>query len=117
MRNRFAVPVLAVLGAVLFQPCPALAESPPVALMAANCGGCHGMDGRSPGSIPSLAGRPAGELEALLTEFKSGARPFTIMGRIITPFGAEEIRRLADYFAAFPKTTTGTTTATAKEGE
>lgn len=108
MKIRSAVSVLALLGTVLFRPCPAAAESPPVALMAANCGGCHGVDGRSPGSIPSLAGRPAGELAALLMEFKSGARPFTIMGRIIPPFGAEQIRRLADYFSALPKTAPGT---------
>jgi sulfide dehydrogenase cytochrome subunit len=103
MRNRFTVPLLVLLGAVLFQHNPVLADPPPVPLMAANCGGCHGVEGRSPGSIPSLAGRTADELAALLMEFKSGERPSTIMGRIITPFGDEEIHRLADYFSALPK--------------
>ena len=107
-----AVP-LALLGAAVFRPTPAVAESPPVVLMAANCSGCHGMDGRSRGSIPSLAGRPASELVALLRSFKSRTRPSTIMGRIITPFGGDEIRLLADYFAGLPKVAS----VTAKEGE
>ncbi|MBL6934646.1 MAG: hypothetical protein ISR48_04475 [Alphaproteobacteria bacterium] len=115
MMKRCAIPLLALLSAVLLRPGSAVAESPPLALMAANCDGCHGENGRSPGSIPSLAGRPAGELAGLLRSFKSGARPSTIMGRIITPFGGDEIRRLADYFAALPKATTATTAATVTE--
>jgi cytochrome c553 len=71
------------------------------------------MDGRSRGSIPSLAGRPASELTALLRSFKSRTRPSTIMGRIITPFDDNEIRLLADYFAGLPKVVS----VTAKEGE
>jgi cytochrome c553 len=41
-------------------------------------------------------------------KFKTGARPSTIMGRIMTPFGDEEIRQLADYFSALPEIAPGT---------
>ena len=109
--------LLTLLGAVVFRPTPVVAESPPVALMAANCSGCHGMDGRSPGSIPSLAGRPASELAALLRSFKSRTRPSTIMGRIITPFSCDEIRLLADYFAGLPKVAAATAATSTKGGE
>ena len=109
--------LLALLGVVVFRPTPVVAESPPVALMAANCTGCHGMDGRSPGSIPSLAGRPASELAALLRSFKSRTRPSTIMGRIIIPFGCDEIRLLADYFAGLPKVAAAPAPAPAEGGE
>ena len=109
--------LLALLGVVVFLPTSVVAESPPVALMAANCNGCHGMDGRSPGSIPSLAGRPASELAVLLRSFKSRTRPPTIMGRIITPFGCDEIRLLADYFAGLPKVAAANAAASTKGGE
>jgi sulfide dehydrogenase cytochrome subunit len=121
MMKRCVIPMLAlplvVMSAVVLRPGPVAAEAPPLALMAANCDGCHGVDGRSPGSIPSLAGRPAGELAGLLRSFKSGARPSTIMGRIITPFGDDEIHRLADYFAALPKAATGAATVIEKGGQ
>jgi sulfide dehydrogenase cytochrome subunit len=103
MKVHFAIHMFTLMSVVLLRPCPVVAESPPVALMVANCGGCHGVDGRSPGSVPSLAGRPASELAALLVKFKTGAQSSTIMGRIMTPFGDEEIRQLADYFSALPE--------------
>ncbi|MDP7183132.1 MAG: c-type cytochrome [Alphaproteobacteria bacterium] len=103
MKVHSVIHMFILMGVVLLRPGPAVAESPSVALMVANCGGCHGVDGRSPGSVPSLAGRPASELAALLMKFKTGARPSTIMGRIMTPFGDEEIRQLADYFSALPE--------------
>ncbi len=70
-------------------------------LMAGTCFNCHGTDGRSPGSIPSLAGRPQGALEAMLLAYHAGNLPpgTTIMGRIASGYSEEELKALAAWFA------------------
>ena len=70
------------------------------AVLSASCAGCHGTDGRSPGSIPPIHGRPAEFIRASLEEFRSGKRPSTVMGRHARGYTDEEITLIADYFAA-----------------
>ena len=72
--------------------------------LAATCAQCHGTDGRAvPGSIvPPLAGRPAAGLVQRLMAFKAGSAPSTVMGQLAKGYSDEQIRRLADYFAAVP---------------
>ena len=74
-------------------------DGPGVAIMATTCTTCHGENGISPGSIPSLAGRQQQELAGILKSFKAGMRPSTIMGRIIRPFSDTDIEALARYFS------------------
>lgn len=63
------------------------------------CNGCHGPDGVSQGSIPSIKGLPADHLEKSMLDFKSGARPATIMGRIAKGYTDEQLKAVAKYFA------------------
>jgi len=72
--------------------------------LAATCAQCHGTDGRVvPGAIvPPLAGRPAASLVQRLMAFKAGSAPSTVMGQLAKGYSDEQIRRLADYFAAVP---------------
>lgn len=70
------------------------------AVLSASCAGCHGTDGRSPGSIPPIHGRPAEFIRASLEDFRSGKRPSTVMGRHAKGYTDEEIALIADYFAA-----------------
>jgi cytochrome c553 len=64
---------------------------------ASSCTGCHaasaGMD-----AMRSLAGE-RGIAEAMIG-FKSGQRPATIMNRLAKGFTDEEIRAIADWYAA-----------------
>lgn len=76
---------------------------PKIGIIATTCTTCHGEDGRSPGSIPSLAGKARQDIIDKLLAFKSGQRPSTIMGRIMVPFEGEGINELATYFAARTK--------------
>ena len=68
--------------------------------MAANCGACHGTDGRpAPGStVNALAGRPAGEIIQIMGQFKAGQRPATVMHQIAKGYGDDEIAAIAAYF-------------------
>ena len=68
------------------------------AILANPCAGCHGMDGVSPGTIPSINQLSADAIVAALKAFKSGERPGTVMDRIAKGYTDEEIQRIADYF-------------------
>lgn len=74
------------------------------AVLTGSCANCHGTDGRSPGSIPSIAGAPFAVLKAQLESFKAGeTQGATVMTRIAKGFTAEEIETLARHFAALKK--------------
>ena len=62
---------------------------------ASSCTGCH-----LPGpGIGLLQGRPAADTVAQMEAFRSGARPATLMNRIVRGFTPDEVRALADWFA------------------
>ena len=63
------------------------------------CNGCHGTDGRSKGSAPSLYGRPVDQLEKAMLDFKNDKRPATIMNRIAKGYTDKEITDMSKYFA------------------
>ncbi len=67
------------------------------------CSGCHGTDGVSKGSAPSLAGLPAKHLAQALMDFKSGKRPGSIMPRIAKGYSEAEMHNVGKYFAAMKK--------------
>lgn len=68
---------------------------------AATCAACHGTEGRDQGAIPAIAGRGADTLYRALVEFKTGQRPAaTVMPQHAKGYSDEELRRLAEYFAA-----------------
>ena len=72
-----------------------------ITVQAGACANCHGTDGRSPGGIPSIAGRPESILAGQLMAFKSDTPPpnTTIMNRLIKGFSDEEIAALARHFS------------------
>ena len=69
--------------------------------MAANCAACHGTQGRPVAGSPvaALAGRPRDEIVQSMAQFKSGAKPATVMHQIARGFSEPEIGALADYFS------------------
>ncbi len=97
----------AVILTIAAGPRTAVADQPlfDVSLWAAACANCHGTDGRSPGSIPSIAGRPASVLEAQLLAFKSDTPPVgtTVMGRLAKGFSDDQISALALHFSQISK--------------
>jgi cytochrome subunit of sulfide dehydrogenase len=79
----------------------AIAEYPHVARdLAATCANCHGTDGRSVGGSDSLSGVPAANTLQKLKEFRDGDRPATIMHQITKGYTEEQLKLVADYFAA-----------------
>lgn len=71
--------------------------------LAANCAACHGTDGKavSGSALAVLAGMPADRMIAALTEAKAGKRPdSTVMHQLAKGLSDEQIKTLADYFAA-----------------
>lgn len=64
------------------------------------CSSCHGTDGISFGSVPSLRGRPAAELEEMLLTFRETEDLGAIMSRIAKGFSEEELTMVSDYFGS-----------------
>lgn len=68
--------------------------------IAAGCTACHGTSGTSLGTVPSLAGQPRSDLVAKLKEFRSGARPATVMQQLAKGYSDDEIDQVAGWYAA-----------------
>jgi sulfide dehydrogenase cytochrome subunit len=93
-------------------PAPAVAPTPPppepitpetARNLANSCFTCHGPEGRSPGTIPSISNLSAEEIAAKLRAFKSGAEPSTAMGRLAKGYTDAEMDALASYIAGLKK--------------
>ncbi|HUH61179.1 MAG TPA: hypothetical protein VL001_14030 [Candidimonas sp.] len=85
-----------------FTALPASAQSTfDITVLAGACANCHGPDGRSPGGIPAIAGRPETILIGQLRAFKSDAPPAntTIMNRLVKGFSDEQLTALARHFS------------------
>ena len=97
--------VVFTLAAAFAYPGAALAQDATQARsLAATCANCHGTDGRSVGVTPSLAGVDANTMYQQLMEFKAGKRPGTIMPQIAKGYTDAQLKAVAGYFAAQPKT-------------
>ncbi len=68
--------------------------------LAATCSACHGTNGHSVGGTPVLAGLNRAHFIKQMKDFKSGARPATVMQRHANGYSDAEIEKMADYFAA-----------------
>lgn len=92
-------------GAALLLPIAASAQpADPQALqarsLAATCANCHGTQGRAKGDMKPLAGMSADKMLAMLADFKSGNQPATIMHQIAKGYTEDQLRLIAQYFAA-----------------
>jgi len=68
--------------------------------IAANCAYCHGVDGKSIGAIPSLAGTEPAYFIHQMKSFKDGSRRATVMQKHASGYTEAEYEALAKYFAA-----------------
>jgi cytochrome c553 len=99
---------LAVLAATSALSLPALAQSAGSSTLARNlaatCANCHGTNGQAVGDMKPLAGTPAARTVALMTFYKTNAKPegVTIMHQIAKGYTDEQIKLIADYLAAQP---------------
>ena len=67
------------------------------------CANCHGTNGRAqPGNEP-LAGGNKDELLKKLKDFKSGAKPATIMHQLSKGYTDEQMEAIVGWFAAQKK--------------
>jgi cytochrome subunit of sulfide dehydrogenase len=83
---------------LLAQLLPARAAEAP--LGATSCTGCHPANDNVDTPVPRLAGRDAAEMVAALQAFRSGRRPATVMDRIAKGFSDDEIKSIAEWYAA-----------------
>ena len=82
---------------------PALAQGTDPNLardLAATCANCHGTNGVSAGGTESLAGASKADTARKMQEFKSGAKPGTVMPQLAKGYTDAQIELIAGWFAA-----------------
>lgn len=90
-----------VLGLALGAATPVAAQTSgeDLSILAGTCVTCHGPQGRSVGAMPTIAGKPAAELEAMMLGFRDGSRTTgTVMPRLMKGFSEAQIAALATWF-------------------
>lgn len=113
--QKFAGPVRALagvllVGAVMTQPALFAADGKDrnageqalaLGSLAATCANCHGTYGKSAegASLTSLAGLSKAYFVQQMKDFKSGARPATLMHQLSKGYSDAQIDALAGYFA------------------
>lgn len=70
---------------------------------AAACANCHGTNGYAQKGNEPLAGANKDEMLKKLMDFKSGAKPATIMHQLSKGYSDEQLAALASYFSALKK--------------
>lgn len=79
----------------------ALAAGPSASMLANTCAGCHGTDGSSNGpATPSIAGINSEYFIESMQAYKNGTRKATVMDRLAKAYTDDEIKAMADFFAA-----------------
>ena len=96
--GRFLLPVLA--SALLMAGPAQAADAPPGA---SSCTGCHATTKIANSEIPRIAGRKAADIVTFMREYRSGAWPSSVMGRIAKGFDDQQTEAIAAWFAAQPE--------------
>ncbi len=68
--------------------------------MASACASCHGTNGNSVGGMDPLAGMPKDELIKKMNDFRSGAKPATVMHQLSKGYTDQQVEMIANYYAA-----------------
>lgn len=68
--------------------------------LTASCAACHGTNGHSVEGTPVLAGMDKKLFVTYMKDFKSGARPATVMHHHAKGYSEEEYEKMAKYFSA-----------------
>lgn len=92
--------ILLLAGLSVVAIAPAYASDMHTKSISATCLSCHGANGKSMGAIPSLAGLEKGYFVQAMKDFKSGARPGTIMKRHAAGYTDAEFEAMGAYFAS-----------------
>jgi sulfide dehydrogenase cytochrome subunit len=71
------------------------------AMLSYTCAGCHGTNGISPGSIPSIYCKTPEAIQKALTEYRDGTRFSTVMGRHVKGYTDDEIQLIAGFFGTY----------------
>lgn len=95
---------IALVCAAVFAAAPVIAQAQEAGRdLAASCAMCHGTNGRSVSGYEPLAGMAKADLVRKLNEFRSGAKPATVMHQIAKGYSDPQIDQIAAYFAAQKK--------------
>jgi cytochrome c553 len=70
--------------------------------LAGECTACH-RPAAGAGAIPAIAGRPAAELLALLSDYRDGRKTNPVMVSVAKSLDDRQMKALAAYFASLPK--------------
>jgi cytochrome c553 len=95
---RFLCPLLIIAG--LCAPLTAGAAGPSASVLMGNCVTCHGVGGKSDGTIPSIGGMDAQKIKEAMLAFKSDERKATIMNRIAKGYTDKEIDAVSRLLSA-----------------
>jgi len=68
--------------------------------MASACASCHGTNGNSIGGMDPLAGMPKAEMIKKMQDFRSGAKPATVMHQLSKGYTDKQVEMIANYYAA-----------------
>ena len=71
--------------------------------IAASCFGCHGTNGAAVPGMVALAGYDKPGMIKAMADFKSGARPATLMHQLSKGYSDAQVETMASYFAAIKK--------------
>lgn len=79
---------------------PAVAQNAEAPAGAAACTGCHAAKAGVDSPVPRLAGRNQSDIIAAMQAFRNGGRPATVMDRIAKGFTDDEMKAIAEWYAA-----------------
>ena len=101
--RRLLLPALAgtLLLAGLAEGGPARAADAPPGT--SSCTGCHATKKIPDSVIPRIAGRKSADIVTAMREYRSGAWPSSVMGRIGKGFDDSQIDAIAAWFAKQPE--------------
>jgi cytochrome c553 len=92
--RRSLLPVLA--SALVLAGSARAADAPPGA---SSCTGCHATRKVADSVIPQITGRSAADIANTMRQYRSGAWPSSVMGRIAKGFDDSQIDAIATWFA------------------